>query len=86
MRYTKITGPIIGTPAQKLNEVNFRLIFILIMFLFCLGTGIGIKLLYPNDIMGDLMGAFFGLASLLPLSLAPSYIKMRRKLKDSIIP
>ncbi len=86
MRYTKITGPIIGTTEQKLHEVNYRLIFIFIVFLFCIGTAIGIKLLYPHDIVGDLMGALFGLASLLPLSLAPSYLKMRAKLKNSILP
>lgn len=85
MRYTRITGPIIGTTEQKLHEVNFRLLFILVVFLFCIGVGVGIKLMYPDDIAGDLLGALFGLASLLPISLAPSYVKIRRKLKDSIL-
>ncbi|MFY0656255.1 MAG: hypothetical protein JXR12_05835 [Neptunomonas phycophila] len=86
MRNVKLTSPIIGTPQQKLSEINFRLGLIAIMVFFCLGVAAALKLvIYPDTITGDLMSIFFGLAALLPLSILPSYVKMRRKIKDSIL-
>lgn len=84
MRFSRITGPLIGSPKQKISEIDFRLFLIAVTACLFVGVAFLIKWLYHDSVMGDVMVMLSGILSLLPLSLVPSYITIRRNIKTNM--
>lgn len=77
--FGNLTSTLTGTTDQQIRSINKRLWLIVVIFSVCCLTGIGIKVFFDTT-LADFIGVVLGLASLLPLSLAPSYICIRRSL------
>ncbi len=84
MRFSRITGPLIGSPKQKISEIDFRLFLIAVTACLFVGVAFLIKWLYNDSVMGDVMAMLSGILSLLPLSFVPSYITIRRNIKTNM--
>ena len=85
MRFVKLTSPIIGTPTDKLSEINYRLMLICVTCMLFIGAGASIKYLFWDQLFADAVAVLFGLVAILPCSMVPSLWSMRQSIKQSLL-